>query len=77
MRIEGRENIITGPEKAGNTRDARGRYTPETDLCGVTPVLLPGYRVGYRVGPKGAIYADREVAMRYARARLDYYGSAS
>lgn len=77
MRCEGKENIITGPEKAGDTRDARGRFTPETDLCGVTPVLLPGWRVGYRVGPRGAIYADMAVAMRHARKRTEYYGSAS
>jgi hypothetical protein len=46
-----------------------GRFSPSQANYGVTEILLPNGRVGYRVGSSGRIYANRQHAVNHALCR--------
>jgi hypothetical protein len=46
-----------------------GRFIPSQATYGVTEILLPNGRVGFRVGEHGRIYANREHAVNHALCR--------
>jgi hypothetical protein len=67
---------ITTPVEMTNARYPDGSFAPKTDICAVTMVALPRGVIGWRVGPGGRIYANREHAVAYAKRRAEYFGTA-
>jgi hypothetical protein len=65
---------MNGPVNLAAPRNpVSGKFAPASDPCAITPVAVPGGMLGYRVGPTGLIFADRDAAERFAdnrRAKL-------
>jgi hypothetical protein len=58
---------FAGP--VGKPRSLGGRFASPDSPAAITTVLLPSWTIGYRVGPNGRIYANREHALAFAGTR--------
>jgi hypothetical protein len=62
---------MNGPQAIGNARRPNGQYEVADKLYAIQEILIPKtWVIGYRVGPKGMIWAKREAAVRHAKARM-------
>lgn len=63
-------NPQVGPQAVSAARDPKGRFARPAEPYAVQEVFIPGaWTMGFRVGPKGRIYASRQAAIKFAAHR--------